>query len=63
MNPASLILSLLDNRPRRPFLESLSFFLVCREGQTLPVRKVPQKKPEARQDARTLVLPELSEAL
>src|SRR5262249_18157319 len=33
-----------------------------RERQTLPLRRVPQEKPETRQDSGTLVLPELSEA-
>ena len=30
-----------------------------REGQTLPLRQVPQAKPEAREDACPLVLPGL----
>jgi len=30
-----------------------------RERQTLPLRQVPQKKPEACEDACSLVLPEL----
>jgi hypothetical protein len=32
-----------------------------REGQTLPLRQVPQKKPETCQDTRTLVLSKLPE--
>ena len=32
-----------------------------REGQTLPLRQVPQAQPTARQDARALVLPSLPE--
>ena len=32
-----------------------------REGQTLPLRQVPQAKPEACQDAGPLVLPQLPE--
>src|SRR5882724_11650906 len=32
-----------------------------REGQTLPLRRVPQEKPTACQDSRPLVLPELPE--
>ena len=31
----------------------------CRERQTLPLRQVPQTKPEAREDSRALVLPGL----
>ena len=33
----------------------------CREGQTLPLRQVPQAKPEAGKDARSVVLLELLE--
>jgi hypothetical protein len=32
-----------------------------REGQTLPLRQVPQTKPETCQNSRFLVLPELLE--
>jgi hypothetical protein len=31
----------------------------CHEGQTLPLREVPQTKPETREDSRPLVLPGL----
>ena len=33
------------------------------QGQTLPLRQVPQAKPEACQDAGPLVLPELHKAI
>src|ERR1700677_1261092 len=33
-----------------------------REGQTIPLRKVPKKKPETCQNACTLVLPDLPES-
>ena len=32
-----------------------------REGQAIPLRQVPQAKPETRQDTGTLVLPQLPE--
>jgi hypothetical protein len=33
-----------------------------REGQTLPLRQVPEAKPEAGQDAGPLVLPQLRQS-